>query len=65
MAKVKPNGHLWVLKLNWYICFLFRGNYTILDWDISIFLYMTFKIQVQDLDNKIKVMAKVGPIDHI
>ena len=26
MAKVKPNGHIWALKFNQEVCFLFRGN---------------------------------------
>ena len=39
MAKVKPDGHIWGLEINRYVCFSFRGNRTIFCWDIfnSIF----------------------------
>ena len=30
MAKVKPDGHIWALEFNRYVCFSFRGNQTIL-----------------------------------
>ena len=33
MVKVKPIGYIWGLKLNWYVCFSFRGNRTTFDWD--------------------------------
>ena len=35
MAKVKPDGHIWGLKFNWYSCFLFCENRTIFGWDIA------------------------------
>ena len=35
MAKVKPDGHIWALEFNWYVCFSFRGNRTIFGWDIA------------------------------
>ena len=35
MAKVKPDGHIWALKFNWYVCFSFRGNRTIFGSDIA------------------------------
>ena len=35
MAKVKPDGHIWALELNRYVCFSFRGNRTIFGWDIA------------------------------
>ena len=35
MSKVKPNGHIWGLEINRYVCFSFRGNWTIFDWDIA------------------------------
>ena len=35
MVKFKPIGHIWGLEFNWYVCFLFRGNLTILGWDIA------------------------------
>ena len=39
MAKVKPDGHIWALEFNRYVCFSFRGNRAIFWWDIvnSIF----------------------------
>ena len=46
MAKVKPNGHIWGLNLNWYICFLFRRNRTILAKIMQI-PYLTLKIKGQ------------------
>ena len=35
MAKVKPDGHIWALEFNWYVCFLVCGNRTIFGWDIA------------------------------
>ena len=35
IAKVKPDGHIWGLKFNRYVCFSFRGNRTIFGWDIA------------------------------
>ena len=35
MAKVKPDGHIWGLEFNRYVCLLFRGNRTIFGWDIA------------------------------
>ena len=35
MAKVKPDGDIWGLKSNLYVCFSFRGNRTIFGWDIE------------------------------
>ena len=35
MAKVKPDGPIWGLEFNQYVCFLFRGNRTIFGWDIA------------------------------
>ena len=35
MAKVKPDGHIWALEFNRYVCFLFYGNQTIFGWDIA------------------------------
>ena len=34
-AKVKPDGHIWALKFNRYVCFSFHGNRTIFGWDIG------------------------------
>ena len=35
MAKVKPDGHIWALEFNRYVCFSFRGNRTIFGRDIA------------------------------
>ena len=35
MAKVKHDGRIWGLEFNRYVCFLFRGNWTIFGWDIA------------------------------
>ena len=35
MAKVKPDGHIWALEFNRYVCFSFHGNRTIFGWDIA------------------------------
>ena len=35
MAKVKPDGHIWALEFNRYVCFSFGGTRTIFDWDIA------------------------------
>ena len=35
MAKVNPDGHIWALEFNRYVCFSFRGNRTIFGWDIA------------------------------
>ena len=35
MVKFKPIGHIWGLEFNRYVCFSFRGNLTIFDWDIA------------------------------
>ena len=35
MAKVKPDGHIWDLEFNRYVCFSLRGNRTIFGWDIA------------------------------
>ena len=35
MAKVKPDGHIWALAFNRYVCFLFRGNRATFGWDIG------------------------------
>ena len=35
MANVKPDGHIWALDFNQYVCYSFRGNRTIFGWDIA------------------------------
>ena len=39
LAKVKPDGHIWCLKFNWYIWFSFGENQTIFGWDIATSIY--------------------------
>ena len=39
MVKVKPNGHIWGLEFNRYVCFSFRGNRTNFGWDIGNFIF--------------------------
>ena len=34
-AKIKPDGHIWAIEFNRYVCFWFRGNRTIFGWDIT------------------------------
>ena len=43
MAKVKPDGHIWDLKFNQYVCFSFGGNRTIFGWDIANSIFDTGK----------------------
>ena len=35
MAKIKPDGPIWGLEFNRYVCFSFCGNRTIFGWDIA------------------------------
>ena len=35
MAKVKPDGHIWALEFNRYVCLSFRCNRTSFGWDIT------------------------------
>ena len=35
MTKVKPDGHIWNLVFNQYVCFSFHGNWTIFGRDIA------------------------------
>ena len=35
MVKVKPDGHIWGLEFNRWVCFLFRGNQTVFGWHIA------------------------------
>ena len=58
MAKVKPIGHIWGLKFNQYVWFLFHGNQT-------IFWLRYNKFHIWPRKIKIKVMAKVKPDGYI
>ena len=46
MVEVKPDGHIWDLEFNWYVCFLSRSNWTIFGWDIANSI-LTLKIHGQ------------------
>ena len=35
IAKVKPDGHVWALEFNRYVCFSFRCNRTTFGWNIG------------------------------
>ena len=50
MVEVKSDGHIWGLEFNRYVCFLFRGNWTIFVTDIDNIWPWKFRV---------KVMAKV------
>ena len=39
MAKFKPEGHIWGLKFNRYVCFSFYRKGTIFRWDIANFIF--------------------------
>ena len=54
MAKVKPDGHIWGLVINRYVCFSFRGNRT-------IFLLRYIQFDIWPWKFKVKVMAKFKP----
>ena len=58
MAKVKPDGHIWVLKINRYVCFSFRGNR-------PIFWLRYSKFHIWPCKFKVKVMAKVKRDGHM
>ena len=39
MVKVKPDGHIWALKFNRYVCYSSRGNQAIFGWDIANYIF--------------------------
>ena len=39
MAKVKPDGHIWALEFNRYVCFSFYCNQTVFGWDKAISIF--------------------------
>ena len=55
MVKVKPDGPIWALEFNRYVCFWFRGNRTIFGWDIanSIFDLEKYRSRSQRKSTKI------------
>ena len=58
MAKVKYDGHIWGLGFNQYVCYSFRGNWTIFWQRYSQFHIWPWKF-------KVKFMAKAKPDGHI
>ena len=55
MAKVKPNGHIWALEFNRYVCFSFRGNRTIFGWDITNSIFDLEKSRSRSRRKSIKI----------
>ena len=47
ITKVKPDGHIWGLEFNWYVCVLFCGNWTIFWLRYSKFHIWPWKIKVK------------------
>ena len=61
MAKVKPDGHIWALEFNRYVCFSFRQ----LSWQSDHFWLRYSKFYIWPWKFKVKVMAKVKSDGHI
>ena len=64
MVKVKPNGHIWALEFNRYVCFSFRGNRTIFGWDIANSIFDLEKSRSRSRQNPPKsnqVIYRSGP----
>ena len=63
MAKVKPDGHIWGLEINRYVCFSFRGNHTIFGWDIanSIFDLENSRSRSENQPKSNQVIYRSGP----
>ena len=64
MAKVKPDGHIWALEFNRYVCFSFRGNRTIFGWDIANSIFDLEKSRSRSQKNGPKsnqVIYRSGP----
>ena len=55
MAKVKPNGHIWALEFNRYVCFSFRGNRTIFGWNIANSIFDLEKSRSRSLRKSTKI----------
>ena len=65
MAKVKPDGDIWGLKFNRYVCFLFRGKRPIFGWDIanSIFDLENSRSRSWPRSNLMVIFEPQGSID--
>ena len=65
MAKVKPDGHIWGLEFNRYVCFWFRGNRTIFGWYIanSIFDLENSRSRSWPRSNPVVTFEALGLID--
>ena len=51
--KVKHDGYIWDLEFNWYVCFLFRGNFD------NFWLWYS-KFYIWPWKFKVKVMTKIN-----
>ena len=60
MAKLKPDGHIWALEFNRYVCFPFRGNRTIFGWDIANSRF-DLKISMSRSPKSNQVIYRSGP----
>ena len=61
MAKVKPDGHIWALEFNLYVCFSFRGNRTIFGWDIANSIFDLEKSRSRSRRKSNQVIYRSGP----
>ena len=61
MAKVKPDGHIWALEFNRYVCFSFRGNRTIFGWDIANSIFDLEKSRSRSRPKSNQVICRSGP----
>ena len=57
MAKVKPDGHIWALGFNRYVCFSFRGNRTIFGWDIANSIFDLEKSRSRSWRKSTKILS--------
>ena len=61
MAKVKPDGHIWALEFNRYVCFSFCGNQTIFGWDIANSIFDLEKSRSRSQRKSTKIQYRSGP----
>ena len=57
MAKVKPDGHIWGLEFNRYVCFSFLGNRIIFGWDIANSIFDFDKSKSRSWRNSTKIWS--------
>ena len=65
VAKVKSYGHIWGWEFNRYVCYLFRGNRTIIGWDIanSIFDPENSRSRLRPMSNPMVTFEAQSSID--